>query len=76
MSKDAALAFLKMASEDESLQKKILELARTEGYAYTVEELSEEDLDQAAGGLKFDAATTLSYIKWFQPSPDQTIIMP
>ena len=78
MSKDAAMAFLKMASEDPGLQKKILELAKAEGYEYSVEELSEEELDQAAGGLTTDikwSASTISF-KFIQPYLGDTIIRP
>ena len=73
MSRDAALSFLKMAMQDESLQKKILELAKAEGYQFSVDELTEEELDQAAGGFKLESPLLTTQYKVEQPAPIQTI---
>lgn len=51
MSKDKALAFLRQAAEDPELQKKIVDFAAGEGYEFTVEELTDAELDAAAGGV-------------------------
>jgi hypothetical protein len=50
MSKEAALAFIKKASENADLQKKIIAFAGEQGYQFTVEELSAADLDSVVGG--------------------------
>ena len=51
MSKDAVAAFLKKAMEDAALRKELTELAGRHGYTFTVDELSENELDAVAGGL-------------------------
>jgi hypothetical protein len=51
MSKDKALAFLKHAAENAELQQKIVALAAQEGYQFTVDELTDAELDAAAGGV-------------------------
>ena len=53
MSKEAALAFLKKAAENADLQKKIVALASKEGYTFSVDELTEAELEAAAGGVLF-----------------------
>ena len=53
MSKEAALAFLQKAAQDEALQKKIVEFASGLGYEFTVDELSDLELDEATGGAAF-----------------------
>lgn len=50
MSREAALAFIKMAMKDESLQKSLVDLAAQHGFEFKIDELSEEELDAAAGG--------------------------
>lgn len=57
MSKDAVVAFLKQAAQDPALRHKIVQLAGEHGYEFSVDELTDAELDQAAGGaayLKFD----------------------
>jgi hypothetical protein len=61
MSKEAALAFLKLASENDALQKKIVALATQEGYTFTVDELTDAELDAAAGGAIFYKITAPAY---------------
>ena len=51
MSKEKALAFLKQAAENAELQQKIVALAAQEGYTFTVDELTDAELDAAAGGV-------------------------
>lgn len=73
MSKEAALAFLKKAAENEEMQKKIVALALSEGYEFSVQDLSEAELEQVAGGfLKLETLVTRpllipTEIKWTTP---------
>ena len=53
MSKEAVMDFLKKALTDADLQAKVVALANQEGYDFSVEELSEAELDAAAGGAIF-----------------------
>lgn len=76
MSKDAALSFLRMAMENQDLQKKILSLAKEEGYEFTVDELSEEDLDQAAGGVLLHKIDTTIAGKIESPTITKTTLEP
>lgn len=50
MSRDAALAFLKKATEDAELQKRLVEFARDQGYDFAVDELTDAELGAVAGG--------------------------
>ena len=50
MSKETALAFLKHAADNAELQQKIVALAAQEGYEFTVAELTDAELEAAAGG--------------------------
>lgn len=52
MSKETALAFLKHAAEDAELQQKIVAFAAQEGYQFTVDELTDAELEAAAGGAR------------------------
>ena len=51
MSKEQALAFLKHAAEDAEMQAKIVTFAAQEGYQFTVDELTDAELDTTVGGL-------------------------
>jgi hypothetical protein len=51
MSKAAALKFLKHVSENPDLQAKLVSFAKEQGYEFTVDELSVEELRAVAGGL-------------------------
>ena len=51
MSKQAVAAFFKKAVEDDGLQKRLVDLAKEEGFDFTSEELSDTDLDSIAGGF-------------------------
>ena len=53
MSKEAALAFLKKVAQDADLQSKLVAFAAGEGYEFSVDELSEAELEAAAGGGVF-----------------------
>ena len=51
MSKEALSAFFKKVSDDEGLQKKLIEFAAAQGFEFSADELSDSDLDSVAGGL-------------------------
>jgi len=51
MSREKALAFLKHAADDADLQAKIVAFAAQEGYQFTVDELTDAELDTTVGGL-------------------------
>lgn len=50
MSKEADLSFLKKVAEDDGLHEKFKALVAESGYEFSVEELTDDELDQAAGG--------------------------
>ena len=50
MSKQAARDFLKQVAEDPHLQQKLVAFARQQGYAFDVQELTEDELRGVAGG--------------------------
>ena len=52
MSKEAAQAFLKKVANDAALQEKLVRFAKEQGYEFTVEELSGDELRGVAGGLR------------------------
>ena len=70
MSKEAVAAFLKKVAEDAELQADLVHFALERGYEFTVEELSESELEAAAGGLtiggdiKYISPTTLKNIQY------------
>jgi hypothetical protein len=70
MSKEAALAFIKKAMEDDDLQKKLLAFAAQEGYEFTVNELTEEEMDEASGGLLISQPRVIAYPKVELTSPE------
>lgn len=51
MSKEALSAFFKKVADDEGLQKKLVEFAAEQGFAFSADELNDSDLDGVAGGL-------------------------
>ncbi len=53
MSKQAISAFLRKVAEDETLQKDLVDFAEAHGFEFTVDELSDVDLENVAGGLDF-----------------------
>ena len=50
MSKEAAIAFLKQVATDADLQRKLAAFAKEQGYEFSVDELSDAELDALAGG--------------------------
>jgi predicted ribosomally synthesized peptide with nif11-like leader len=50
MSKEAAVAFLKQVAQNPELQRKLVAFAKQEGYDFTVDELTDSELGQVAGG--------------------------
>ncbi len=74
MSKDVALAFLKMAMEKEDLQKKVLALAKEEGYEFSVDEITDDDLAEVAGGVLRVQYPTSIGLKWDTPIITKTIL--
>jgi predicted ribosomally synthesized peptide with nif11-like leader len=66
MSKEAAIAFLKKVAEDPALQRKIVALAKEQGYDFTVDELTEDELGSVTGGA-VDAFLKLGGIKFASP---------
>ena len=50
MSKEAALAFLQKIAQDSDLQSKLVAFAAEQGYEFSVDELSEAELEASAGG--------------------------
>ena len=68
MSKEAAREFLKKVAEDPKLQQQLVAFAREQGYQFTVEELTADELGQVAGGalnayFKYDSSIQLSTVK-------------
>ncbi len=53
MSKQAMSAFLRKVAEDEGLQRDLVELAEAHGFEFTMDELSDADLENVVGGLEF-----------------------
>ena len=51
MSKEAARAFLQQVAEKPELQKKLVQFAKEQGYEFSVDELSVDELRSVAGGL-------------------------
>ena len=51
MSREAVAAFLKRLGEDPAMQELLVQFAAQNGFEFTVEELSEADLDRIAAGL-------------------------
>lgn len=61
MSKEAAQEFWKRVADDPDLQERFVAFAANEGYEFTVEELSDADLDDVAGGvaLRYKASSSV-----------------
>jgi hypothetical protein len=51
MSKDAALAFLQKVAESPELQQKLVSFAKEQGFEFSVEELTDAEMGDVAGGL-------------------------
>jgi hypothetical protein len=51
MSHQAVVAFLKQATEDESLKQKLVEFAAQHGFEFTADELTDAALEKVVGGL-------------------------
>jgi len=76
MSKEAISAFFKKAAEDPALQKKLVELAAAEGFDFSIDELSDVDLDSVAGGAIYvkreDPISNIAFKS--EPTPIKPII--
>jgi Nif11 domain len=68
MSKDAALAFLKKIAEDAEMQKKLAAFAREQGYEFTVDDLTDEELGGVTGG-----SILSTYLKFVMPANPYTV---
>ncbi len=58
MSTEALGAFFKKVAEDRSMQAKLVEFAAQNGFEFSLDELSDVDLDSVTGGIK----------EWFRPA--------
>lgn len=63
MSKEEDLAFLRQVAEDDALHEKFLALAAEAKHEYSVKELTDDELDQAVGGVDLQSTSSLS-VEW------------